>query len=213
MATKSEANRFRRVVTGYAGTKSVIKSDELLDTYRFKATLGLEHTMVWAGSGIPQLNQEPKADYPLSIVPAPGATNIQFVTFPPESPERIASIDQEAAGQEYSARLPGLAETFQRDEPGMHVTPTLDYSVVFEGEIWLEVDDHQTVPLKRGDVVVQHGARHAWRNKGNASATMPFVMLTRFVRGTSWHDHRGLCFSKSALGLQTNARLRPVCIE
>jgi hypothetical protein len=83
MATKSETNRVRPVVTGYAGTKSVIKGDELLDTYRFKAIPGLERTMVvWAGSGIPQLNREPKADYPLSIIPAPGATNIQFVTFP-----------------------------------------------------------------------------------------------------------------------------------
>ena len=29
-------------------------------------------------------------------------------------------------------------------------------------EIWLELDDGKTVHLKRGDVVVQNGSRHAW---------------------------------------------------
>ncbi len=85
-------------------------------------------------------------------------------------------IDHEAAAREYFERLPGLAETFERDEPAMHATPTVDYAVVLEGEIWLEVDDHQTVHLRRGDVVVQNGTRHGWRNKGSQSATMLFVL-------------------------------------
>ena len=33
------------------------------------------------------------------------------------------------------------------------------------GAIWLELDDGKIVHLKRGDVVVQNGTRHAWRNK------------------------------------------------
>jgi quercetin dioxygenase-like cupin family protein len=48
--------------------------------------------------------------------------------------------------------------------------------VVLEGEIWLEVDDHQTVHLRRGDIVAQNGTRHGWRNKGSQSATMLFVL-------------------------------------
>jgi quercetin dioxygenase-like cupin family protein len=58
----------------------------------------------------------------------------------------------------------------------MHATPTVDYAVVLEGEIWLEVDDHQTVHVRRGDVVIQNGTRHGWRNKGSQSATMLFVL-------------------------------------
>jgi quercetin dioxygenase-like cupin family protein len=58
----------------------------------------------------------------------------------------------------------------------MHKTTTVDYALVFEGEIWLELDDAKTVHLTKGDVVVQNGTRHAWRNKGTASATMLFFL-------------------------------------
>jgi quercetin dioxygenase-like cupin family protein len=49
----------------------------------------------------------------------------------------------------------------------------VDYAVVFEGEMWLELDDGKTVHLERGDVAVQNGTRYAWRNKG----TKPLMML------------------------------------
>jgi mannose-6-phosphate isomerase-like protein (cupin superfamily) len=180
MTTNSETKQIRRVVTGHANGKSVIKSDAVLSTYHFKAVPGFEHTMIWASNGIPNLDDEPKADYPSSVIPVPGATNIQVVLFPggyPAGPAlQSAVIDREAAGREYLERLPGLAETFERDQPAMHATPTVDYAVVLEGEIWLEVDDHQTVHLRGGDVVIQNGTRHGWRNKGGQSATLLFVL-------------------------------------
>jgi quercetin dioxygenase-like cupin family protein len=55
----------------------------------------------------------------------------------------------------------------------------VDYAVVFDGEIWLELDEGKTVHLKKGAVVVQNGTRHAWRNQG----TMPVTMLF-FLNGT-----------------------------
>jgi quercetin dioxygenase-like cupin family protein len=58
----------------------------------------------------------------------------------------------------------------------MHKTNTVDYAVVYEGEIWLELDDTKTVHLKKVDVVVQNGTRHAWRNKGTAPVTMLFFL-------------------------------------
>jgi hypothetical protein len=41
--------------------------------------------MVWASNRIPNLSDEPKADYPTSVIPVPGATNIQVVLFPADS--------------------------------------------------------------------------------------------------------------------------------
>jgi quercetin dioxygenase-like cupin family protein len=58
----------------------------------------------------------------------------------------------------------------------MHKTNTVDYAVVYEGEIWLELDDAKTIRLKRGDVVVQNGTRHAWRNKRTTTVTMLFFL-------------------------------------
>jgi quercetin dioxygenase-like cupin family protein len=52
----------------------------------------------------------------------------------------------------------------------------VDYAVVFDGEIWLELDNGTTVHLERGDVVVQNGTRHAWRNKGTKPVTMLFFL-------------------------------------
>lgn len=58
----------------------------------------------------------------------------------------------------------------------MHKTNTVDYSIVYDGEIWLELDDGETLHLNRGDVVVQNGTRHAWRNKGAKRVTMLFFL-------------------------------------
>jgi hypothetical protein len=41
----------------------------------------------------------------------------------------------------------------------------VDYGIVLEGEVWLELDDGKQVHLKPHDVVVQNGTRHAWRTK------------------------------------------------
>jgi len=40
----------------------------------------------------------------------------------------------------------------------------------------LELDDAKTIHLKKADVVVQNGTRHAWRNKGTAPVTMLFFL-------------------------------------
>ena len=67
----------------------------------------------------------------------------------------------------------------------MHKTNTIDYAVVYDGEMWLELDDGETLHLNRGDVIVQNGTRHAWRNKGNKPVTMLFFLNGARVRETS----------------------------
>jgi mannose-6-phosphate isomerase-like protein (cupin superfamily) len=114
--------------------------------------------------------------YPDSVVPGPGGTSLHIVTFPPSSVFKDPSFDGKAAQKEALGRLRGLADHFEEQDRAMHKTNTVDYSVVFEGEIWLELDEGKTVHLKKGDVVVQNGTRHAWRNKGTAPATMLFFL-------------------------------------
>ena len=46
----------------------------------------------------------------------------------------------------------------------MHRTQSLDLGIVIEGEIELLLDGGETRLLKRGDVAVQRGTNHAWRN-------------------------------------------------
>ncbi|CEN61148.1 hypothetical protein BJX68DRAFT_268192 [Aspergillus pseudodeflectus] len=46
----------------------------------------------------------------------------------------------------------------------MHRTVSLDYGVVLEGVVELVLDSGETRVLHRGDVAVQRGTNHAWRN-------------------------------------------------
>ena len=168
---------FRRVVTGNVSGKSVVQSDEPLPAYEFKTVPGYEHTLVWVNPTTPDLREEQRFDrYPESVVPGPGGTSLHFVTFPPSSVFADPSFDGEASRKEALIRLRGLADHFEKEDPAMHKTNTVDYAIVFDGEMWLELDDAKTIHLKKGDVVVQNGTRHAWRNKGTAPVTMLFFL-------------------------------------
>lgn len=46
----------------------------------------------------------------------------------------------------------------------MHRTVSLDFGVVVEGEVVLVLDSGEEKLLRRGDVAVQRGTNHAWRN-------------------------------------------------
>jgi len=50
------------------------------------------------------------------------------------------------------------------NEPIMHRTQSLDYGIVLEGEVEMELDSGEKKLLKRGDVAVQRATMHAWRN-------------------------------------------------
>jgi hypothetical protein len=77
-----------------------------------------------------------------------GGTSLHFVTFPPSSVFADPSFDGEAARREALIRLRGLADHFEKEDPAMHKTNTVDYALVYEGEIWLELDDAKTIHLK-----------------------------------------------------------------
>ncbi|KZW03416.1 hypothetical protein EXIGLDRAFT_758775 [Exidia glandulosa HHB12029] len=59
----------------------------------------------------------------------------------------------------------------------MHRTYSLDYGVVMKGEITMILDDGARVVLKEGDIVVQRGTIHEWRNETNEWGRMIFVCL------------------------------------
>ena len=60
----------------------------------------------------------------------------------------------------------------------MHRTVSLDYGVVLEGEVYLVLDSGEEKLMRRGDISVQRGTNHAWRNASNMSwARMMYVLL------------------------------------
>ncbi|ETN42318.1 uncharacterized protein HMPREF1541_01472 [Cyphellophora europaea CBS 101466] len=60
----------------------------------------------------------------------------------------------------------------------MHRTVSLDYGVVLEGEIYLELDSGEKRLMRRGDISIQRGTNHAWRNNSDKQwARMMYVLL------------------------------------
>jgi quercetin dioxygenase-like cupin family protein len=59
----------------------------------------------------------------------------------------------------------------------MHRTVSLDYGIVIYGEVELVLDSGETRILKAGDVAVQRGTNHAWRNTSDTKwARMMYVL-------------------------------------
>jgi mannose-6-phosphate isomerase-like protein (cupin superfamily) len=172
--------KVRRVVTGNSGSKSVFVSDGPAPRSRdFASIPGQSSTLIWSTPGEPAVPHDgvdaitDKSTY----LPRPAETRLMVVTFAPDSTMMSASFDPAAAGRELMEELPDLAATFEPDNPGMHTTDTVDYGIVLEGEIWLELDDGKEVHLKAHDVVIQNGTRHAWRNKTDKPVKMAFVLI------------------------------------
>jgi hypothetical protein len=171
----------RRVVTGHdANRKSVVISDGVPPRSRtFVHTPGFASAMVWSsgpGATVPHRGGDPTPGVK-SHHPEPGGTRFLVVTFPPDAVMTEPGFNLPAAIQEHLEDSPGIADRFEPGCPGMHTTDTIDYGVVLDGEIWLELDDGNTVHLKQHDVFVQNGTRHAWRNKGSRPATLAVVLI------------------------------------
>ena len=171
----------RRVIVanGVDGRSGVVSDAAAPRAFQFRSVPGFEGALLWSTLASPTVgctrpvDNSPEAKF----VPGPGETRLMFVTFPPDSAMTRPEFDGMAFGQEFAAKAPGLAETFELDHPGMHTTDSIDYDVVLDGEITLELDGGTEVALKRHEVVVQHGTRHAWRNKSDKPATMLFVLI------------------------------------
>ena len=139
--------------------------------------------MVWATSAESTLPFDGEDPTPLvtDFVPAPGETRMLVLTFPPDLVFASPDFDPAAALAENLAVSPGLAERFEPD--GKHATPTIDYAIMLDGEIWLELDNGVETWLKPFDIFVQNGTRHAWRNKSDRPATFAVVLIGAALRG------------------------------
>lgn len=89
-------------------------------------------------------------------------------------------------------RYMDLAPAFTTME---HRTQSIDYGVVIEGEIEIVLDSGEVQLLKPGDIMVQRGTEHAWRNPSKTAwARMVFVLedcLPLKVGGTTLKEDLG----------------------
>jgi len=184
--------KLRRVVTGFDDQgKSVFVSDGQPPVSRdFNQPPGFFQSMVWAtkpgakiygapGSGplTAGRNADPTVNEPMYHAEVGGGTRFLVVTFPPDSVFFTDKFNMDELVKEHMVHAKGIFERMEPDNPGMHKTDTVDYIVVLEGEVTLELDDGKTVDLKPHDIVIQNGTRHAWRNRGKTGVTILAFMV------------------------------------
>lgn len=58
----------------------------------------------------------------------------------------------------------------------LHRTVSIDYGVVLEGEVELELDSGEKRLISRGDLFVQRGTAHRWRNPSDTQPTRLLVV-------------------------------------
>jgi len=175
----------RRVVTGHdANGKAVFVSDQDVTPAAPSLLAGMEFHRLWGGDGIAHFPDAGTMPAHHSYFPPIGGFRFGMFSVPPDGGAGVpADLDVEAALAELEGEVPGLVQYVEADDPGMHTTATIDFEVVLEGEVTLELDDGATVTLRPGDTVVQNGTRHRWSNRGQVPAR-----LAVFICGAE-HDH------------------------
>jgi len=84
----------------------------------------------------------------------------------------------------------------------MHRTVSLDYGVVIEGEVELVLDSGEKRVMKRGDVSIQRGTIHEWKNRSETEwARMLYILQEAkplVINGEALgEDYGGLQLKKS----------------
>ena len=69
----------------------------------------------------------------------------------------------------------------------MHRTETIDYIIVLSGKIDMELDRGETVTIGPGDVMIQRGTNHAWRNRYEETCRLAFVLIDAEPLGFTEH--------------------------
>lgn len=71
-----------------------------------------------------------------------------------------------------------IVDMLPRQASPMHRSNSIDYGIVLSGRIELEVDDGVVTELGPGDVVVQRGTVHLWRNPSDSEVCrIVFVLI------------------------------------
>ena len=168
----------RRVVTGHdeAGRSVVVSDGPSPRSTEIKGVPGMATALAWSTEPGGRNTVDTTLDV-TDFVPSNGGSRLILLTLPPDAVYASADFDPVLAGSEQLAASPGLAELFEPDNPGMHTTPTVDYAFVISGRTVLELDEGATVELAAGDIVVQTGTRHAWRNPYDEPVQFAFVLL------------------------------------
>jgi quercetin dioxygenase-like cupin family protein len=149
----------RRVVTGYRdGIATIIEDKQVAHVMKNEA--GFIISDPWATDSMP-VKQAQSSEIFDEFFPKihKNGTLFRYVYIPPDSETK--KHFPKKAGQPH---------------PLMHQTDTLDYIIILSGELYLIMEDCETL-LKSGDIVIQCGTNHAWSNRTHEPCVQLAILL------------------------------------
>jgi mannose-6-phosphate isomerase-like protein (cupin superfamily) len=173
-----ERTKIRRVVTGHDSEgKARVVDDRDVEPITSELMPGCAAYRLWGRDERPTFPDDGSPRPAEAYYPPRDGSRFMINTFPPGELVVPADLDQAAALDELERQMPGAMAAMEPDAPGMHTTDSIDYVLVVSGEATLELDDGEQTVLRAGDVVIQNGTRHAWRNHGTESCTIVGVAI------------------------------------
>jgi mannose-6-phosphate isomerase-like protein (cupin superfamily) len=176
-------DQIRRLVTGETG-QGFEGVWAHVDTIEPMAIGDFKFWDVWGWDDAPTFPYDGGPGYqPYSSFPPPGGVRVQAFQFPPRYPGAVP--DAAAATVDYSA-IARLRRTFTQAVPhgraygtetGMHRTDSFDFGIVLVGELTSRLEGGGEQVLRPGDVYVQNGAMHLWRNDTDEPALFVVISL------------------------------------
>lgn len=159
--------KVRRVVTGHdRDGKSRVVDDRDVEAITTELMPGFAAYRLWGRDERPTFPDDGSPRHAEAWYPPRDGSRFMINTIPPGEPTAPADLDLASALEVLERQMPGAMAAQEPDGAGMHTTDSIDYVLVVSGEVTLELDDGDHRLLHAGDVVIQNGTRHAWRNHG-----------------------------------------------
>ena len=170
--------KVRRVVTGHdADGRARVVDDGVVEPITSELMPGCAAYRLWGRDERPAFPDDGSPRRAEAYYPPRDGSRFMINTIPPGELVPPPDLDVPAALADLERQMPGAIAAMEPDVPGMHTTDSLDYVLVVSGEVTLELDDGEQAVLRAGDVVVQNGTRHAWRNHGTEACTIVGVAI------------------------------------
>jgi hypothetical protein len=175
--------RPRRVVTGHnEHGRSIIVSDGPAPHVTSPGSVpAMQASVMWVTDCTPaSINgNEDTAPAELrdAMGPPPGGTLLRIADFPPDS--EFAGVDIASVFNHINRGddpRTGVPKESSERHFFFHRTPTIDYAICLEGEIWALLDEDETC-LRPGDVLIQRATSHSWSNRSDRTARMAFILI------------------------------------
>jgi hypothetical protein len=109
------------------------------------------------------------------VLPPRGGTILRVIDIPPESKDPQERL--RATQAVFAAMFPDANHNpADARHAGMHVTATIDYAIVLQGELVAIMDEGETV-MRAGDVLIQRGTNHSWANRSEGMVRIAFILI------------------------------------